>query len=227
MKPLTVVIPYRPGASFRKSLGFLLRSTLVERAVIVSKEPVRLKMEKCRVFVGGSLFSSRTLRTVLSGIETKSLLLFLKGRRISVEPEALEKILGKTESTKAGFVYSDFYDESESGKTLHPLNDYQLGSVRDDFDFGEMFLYSVSAIRKALKKYGPMPDLKFAGLYDLRLKVSIDHSVYHLREPLYSVIRTNRSTSDKMFAYVDPRNKAAQKEMEIVKINHNLNKKQI
>jgi hypothetical protein len=159
---------------------------------------------------------NKTLRRILSGIRTKYLLLFLGGQRISVEPEALERILGKAESTKAGFVYSDFYDESKSGKTLHPLNDYQLGSVRDDFDFGAMFLYSVPAIRKALKKYDPMPDVKFAGLYDLRLKVSIDHCVYHLREPLYSVIRTNPSASDKMFAYVDPRNKAAQKEMEIV-----------
>ena len=92
------------------------------------------------------------------------------------------------ESTKAGLVYSDFYDEGEHGKTLHPLNDYQPGSVRDDFDFGAMILFSVAAIRKSVKKYGLIPDLKSAGLYDLRLKVSIDHSVHHLQEPLYSLI---------------------------------------
>ncbi len=38
-----------------------------------------------------------------------------------------------------------------------------------------MILFSVPAIRKALKKYGVIPGVKFAGLYDLRLKVSIDH----------------------------------------------------
>ena len=216
MKPLTIVIPYRPGTFFEKSLHFLMKSTLGERAVIVSEEPVRFKMERCQVFVGEPLSWNETLRKILSATRTKYLLLLPEGQGISVEPEALERILGKAESTKAGFVYSDFYDESKSGKTLHPLNDYQLGSVRDDFDFGAMFLYSVPAIRRALKKYGPMRDVKFAGLYDLRLKVSIDHSLYHLREPLYSVIRTNRSTSDKMFAYVDPRNRTAQKEMEIV-----------
>jgi len=216
MKPLTIVIPYRPGTFFEKSLHFLMKSTVGERAVIVSEEPVRFKMERCQVFVGEPLSWNKTLRKILSATRTKYLLLLPEGQGISVEPEAFERILGKAESTKAGFVYSDFYDESKSGKTLHPLNDYQLGSVRDDFDFGAMFLYSVPAIWRALKKYGPMRDVKFAGLYDLRLKVSIDHSLYHLREPLYSVIRTNRSTSDKMFAYVDPRNKAAQKEMEIV-----------
>lgn len=216
MKPLTVVIPYRPGAFFEKSLHLLMKSTSVERAVIVSEEPVRFKMERCQVFVEEPLFSSNTLCRILSRIRTKYLLLFLEGQRISVEPEALERMVRKAESTKAGLVYSDFYDESKGGKALHPLNAYQLGSVRDDFDFGAMFLHSVPAIRKALKKYGPTPDVKFAGLYDLRLKVSIDDSVYHLREPLYSVIRRNPSAGDKMFAYVDPRNKAAQKEMEIV-----------
>lgn len=220
MKPLTVVIPYRPGAFFEKSLHLLMKSTSVERAVIVSEEPVRFKMERCQVFVAEPLFSSNTLCRILSRIRTKYLLLFLEGQRISVEPEALERMVRKAESTKAGLVYPDFYDESKGGKALHPLNDYQLGSVRDDFDFGAMFLHSVPDIRKALKKYGPTPDVKFAGLYDLRLKVSIDDSVYHLREPLYSVIRRNPSAGDKMFAYVDPRNKAAQKEMEIVFTNY-------
>jgi hypothetical protein len=125
------------------------------------------------------------------------------------------------EFTKAGLVYSDFYDQSEHGKTLHPLNDYQLGSVRDDFDFGTIILFSVPAIRKALKKYGVIPGVKFAGLYDLRLKVSIDHSLYHLKKPLYSVIGDvgaihELPLQDKIFHYVDPGNRAVQKEMEIV-----------
>ena len=51
-----------------------------------------------------------------------------------------------------------------------------------------MILFSVPAVREALKKYGVIPGVKYAGLYDLRLKVSIDHPVYHLQEPLYSVI---------------------------------------
>jgi hypothetical protein len=97
------------------------------------------------------------------------------------------------------------------------LNDYQLGSVRDDFDFGAMMLFSLPAIRKALKTYGAIPEVTFAGLYDLRLKVSIDHSVLHVGEPLYTVIKTDEpSCNEKLFAYVDPRHQAVQKEMETV-----------
>ncbi len=194
----------------------------------VSQEPVHLKMPRCRVLVAGPLHSHETLSLILAGIRTKYFLLLPGTQQISIEPKALQRMLEVAEFTKAGLVYSDFYDGSEHGKTLHPLNDYQPGSVRDDFDFGAMILFSVPAVRKSLKKYGVIPGVKFASLYDLRLKVSIDHSVYHLQEPLYSVIRNvgaihvgttqNRELplQEKIFAYVDPSNEAVQKEMETV-----------
>jgi hypothetical protein len=217
MKPLTVVTSYRPGPFFEKNLLALTKSALVERVVIVSQEPVALKMEQCRVLVCQPLASQETLSRILGGIRTKYFLLLPGSQQISLEPKALERILGVAESTKAGLVYSDFYDGGEHGRTLHPLNDYQPGSVRDDFDFGPMILFSVPAARKALKKYGLIPGVKSAGLYDLRLKVSIDHSMYHLQEPLYSVIGTDEpSGNEKLFAYVDARNEGVQKEMEAV-----------
>jgi len=185
--------------------------------MILSQESIHFHMDKCHVLVTGPLFSQNTLGLILDGIQTKYLLLLPEAQQISIEPKSVERFLEVAESTKAGMVYSDFYDQSEQGKTNHPLNDYQLGSVRDDFDFGAMILFSVHAVRKALKKYGPIPEVKFAGLYDLRLKVSIDHSIYHLQEPLYTVIKTDGSSSNKkLFTYVDPRNRTVQKEMETI-----------
>jgi len=217
MKPLTVITLYSPGPLFEKFLLFLMESALVERVVIVSQEQVPLEIPGCRILVAGPLLSHETLSLILARIRTKYLLLLPGVQQISIKPEALERTLGKIESIKAGLAYSDFFDESEHGKTLHPLNDYQLGSVRDDFDFGAMILFSVPAVRKALKKYGVIPGVKFAGLYDLRLKISIDHSIYHLQEPLYSVMGTDKpSGNGKLFTYVDPRYKAVQKEMETV-----------
>jgi hypothetical protein len=217
MKPLTVVTPYSPRPFFEKTLLPLMKSALVERIVIASDESVDLQLDKCRVLVAGPIFSHQTLSQILSEIKTKYIFFLPKAQQISIEPKALERFLEIAESTKAGLAYSDFYDESERKKTLHSLNDYQPGSVRDDFDFGAMTLFSVSAIRKALKKYGDIPAVKFAGLYDLRLKISIDHPIYHLKEPLYSVIETNEpSGSETFFAYLDPQNRAVQKEMETV-----------
>lgn len=217
MKPLTVVIPYSSSPFFEKALLPFVRSACVERILIISQEPVNLRINRCRVLVAGPISSDETLHLILDRIGTDYLLFVPEANQLSTEPKVLERFLRAAESRKAGVVYSDFYDQNESGKIHHPLNDYQSGSVRDDFDFGTMILFSVSAVREALKEYGDIPQVKFAALYDLRLKISVDHRIYHLKEPLYSVTRTNESsTMEQLFAYVDPQNRAIQKEMETV-----------
>jgi hypothetical protein len=217
MKSLTVVTQYIPGPLFRKTLFAFTESGLVEDVIVICQEPVQPDIPGCRFLVAKPLTSQETLTSILSNIKTEYLLVLPELAQVSIGSGTLEKILAKTESTKAGIVYSDFYDESDKDKVLHPLTNYRLGSVRDDFDFGSMILYAVSAIRKALDNYGPIPSVQYAGLYDIRLKVSIDHDVYHLPEPLYSVVGTEDSSgSERLFNYVDPRNVSVQKEMEVV-----------
>jgi len=221
MKPLTIVIPHSPEPFFEKILVSLAKSDFVERILIISQETIHLKTPKGRILVAGPLPSYETLNRILGDVPTKHLLLFPDAQHISFEPEGLERMSAEAESRKAGLVYSDYWDECKAGKTLHPLCDYQPGSVRDDFDFGTFILFSTGAVRKALEKYGPISAVRFAGLYDLRLKVSIDHTIYHLREPLYSILRDVEATRElpvreKIFDYVDPRNEAVQREMEIV-----------
>jgi hypothetical protein len=221
MKPFTVVIPYNPRPFFEETLFSLTESALVERIVIVSQDSVHLKIPKGHVLTVGPITSSETLSLILPDVQTKFLLLLLGAKQILFESNALEKLLRKSESTEAGMVYSDFYDRENFEKILHPLNDYQWGSVRDDFNFGAMILFSIHAIRETLRKYTLIPNIKFGGLYDLRLKVLIHQSVYHIKEPLYTVIETTEPQNyEKIFMYVDSRNEAYQKEMEIVFTNY-------
>ena len=49
MKPLSIVIPYSPDPFFKETLLSLTKSPLVERVVIVTQEPVHLKIPRCRV----------------------------------------------------------------------------------------------------------------------------------------------------------------------------------
>jgi hypothetical protein len=217
MKPITAVTSYSPRPFFEKTLLSLMKSSLVERVLVVSQEPIHLKIPGCRFLASRSLTSYGALSLVLNEVQTKHLLLIPEAQQILIEPKNLERILAASESKKAGLVYSDFYDESKQKKTYHPLIDYRAGSVRDDFDFGAMMLFSVPALSRALNKYGLIPKVRFAGLYDLRLKLSIDHSLYHLPEPLYSLARTAKpSAGEEIFTYVDPLNRTAQKEMETV-----------
>ncbi|OPY64486.1 MAG: putative glycosyltransferase EpsE [Syntrophorhabdus sp. PtaU1.Bin050] len=217
MLPLTAVAPYSPEPFFAKTLSSLMNSGLIEDVIIVSEKPVDFKIHRSRLLVTGPLSSQETLIRILHDIRTDYLLFVAQGRYISVEPGALEKILKVAGTTQAGLIYTDFYDVTRGNRVAHSLNDYQPGSVRDDFDLGAVMVFSVSALRKAVTTYGPIPPVKHAGLYDLRLKVSIDHPVYHLGECLYSVFRTNKPTvGEGIFAYVDPRHADRQREMETV-----------
>ncbi len=216
MKPVTVVVQYSPEPSFRKTLLTFIESGLVEDIVIIYQEPVQLEIPGCRFLTTGPLASKQTLTSLLTDIKTIYFLIMPGFEQVVVTRPALEKLIANAEPSKTGIVYSDYFDESDKGKIHHPLNDYQPGSVRDDFDFGTLTLYSISAVRKALRDYGTTPAVQYAGLYDIRLKVSIDHSICHIPEPLYSVVRTETSQGDRIFTYVDPKNATVQKEMETV-----------
>ncbi|MFH1025839.1 MAG: glycosyltransferase family 2 protein [Nitrospirota bacterium] len=217
MSHITVVTAFKPGPLFEKTLQSFTMSDLVEEAVDVCAEPFNLKIPGCRLLAAGPVQSQETLELIIGDIRTKYLLILSGHKQISIEPRDLERMLAKAESGGAGITYSDFYEKGDRGKTLHPLNDYRQGSIRDDFDFGAIMLFSVNAIRQALKKYGKIPCVKYAGLYDLRLKMSIEYPVHHLREPLYSVIGADEPKgSEKVFAYVDPGNIDVQREMETV-----------
>ena len=217
MKPLTVAVPYSREPFFKKTLLGFVKSELVENVIIVSQEEVHVHVPGCRILAAGPIFSQEVLEIMIGDVQTEYLLILPKPLYISLEPHALESIAEFAATTKAGLIYSDFYDEDGQERNFHPLNDCQPGSVRDDFDFGAIMLFSVPAIRNTLEKRGGLSHTRFAGLYELRLKVSIDYPVYHLQEPLYSIIKKNEPSGiQNIFAYVDPRNAVVQKEMEAV-----------
>jgi len=218
VKPLTVVAPYSGEPHFEKNMAVFSAAGPAEEILVPCPETVRFAGRRCRSLAAPDFSSSRGLRLILEACRTPYLL-FLSPRTGEFLPgeNALDRFCEVAGSTGAGVVYSDFYELSRTGKTPHPLNDYQPGSVRDDFDFGPLVLFSVAAIREALRKHGDIPEVEFAGLYDLRLKVSIDHAVHHIRQPLYTAgVDDGADHIEKIFSYVDRRNESRQKEMEKV-----------
>jgi hypothetical protein len=192
-------------------------SDLVEEILVAGPGDAPLGTIHGRFLRTGPVTAGEALRAVLEGIRTEQILLLPQGAAIVVEPGVLEAMLHAAGATGAGLVYSDYYDGTPQRKVLHPLNDYRQGSVRDDFDFGAMVMFQASAVREALSRYGICRDTRYGALYDLRLKVSIDHAVHHVAEPLYTVLQTpapGEREGEGLFAYVDPRNAGVQKEME-------------
>jgi hypothetical protein len=126
---------------------------------------------------------------------------------------AFERMLQVAEDSGAGIVYADYYEITDKTRKLHPLIDYQLGSIRDDFDFGPLMLINKQAAQEALAN--EKESYRYAALYNLRLKISLKYPIVHLNEYLYTLEENDlRNSDEKMFAYVDPKNRAVQIEME-------------
>ncbi len=217
MKPVTVATHYSEDPGFEKSLTAFVKSDMVEDVVVVCPSQTGAELPGCRTLSAGPITSQKTLGQLLSDVRTRYLLILPGPKQVSIGRSELHRLLGIAETHGTGLVYSDFYDVNQGRAAYHPLNGYQPGSVRDDFDFGALMLFSAPALRMVVEKHGPVPPVKYAGLYDLRLKLSMDYFLHHVEEPLYSLIGGDEASSgEKIFSYVDPRNTEVQKEMEAV-----------
>ena len=122
---------------------------------------------------------------------------------------SMERLLSVADSTGAGLVYSNYYSISGNDRMPHPVIDYQEGSLRDDFDFGPVLFYRTAAVKSALETFDN--NFEHAGLYQLRLAVSREYSLFRIQEFLYSARAIDtRSSGKKLFDYVDPKNASIQ-----------------
>lgn len=165
------------------------------------------------------LWSTKGLRVVAEKATAEYTLIYTKTDSLQLGLFALERMLSVADDTSAGLLYSDYYQWEDTVLKPHPVIDYQKGSLRNDFDFGSLLLYRSEALRRAVAAMDRA--YRFAGLYDLRLKVSQLYPVVHINEFLYTEIEDDhRQSGEKQFDYVDPRNREVQIEMEQACTDH-------
>jgi glycosyltransferase involved in cell wall biosynthesis len=167
-------------------------------------------------------FSGPAITSLIDLWRTDYLLLILPGNQVELGERALERLVQVADDAGAALVYSDFREQNGDEITDHPLIDYQLGAIRDTFDFGSVILLSREAVEGALRGAGPVSqDIRWGGLYDLRLKLSTDSTVFRIPEPLYTRVAADlRASGEKIFDYVDPRKRDYQIEMEKIATEH-------
>lgn len=130
-----------------------------------------------------------------------------------------EELIKAMEETGTGIVYSDLWRNTDGKAVLHPLCDWQKGSLRDDFDFGEMMLVSRDAVNWYLAQ--SLQEFRFAGFYQFWLTVSEKFAIRHISKALYTANETDtRASGQKQFDYVNPRNREVQIEMEAACTEH-------
>ena len=173
----------------------------------------------CNMIIADNTASTQTIIEIERNTEAEYVLLSIKDTPFILGQNAPERFLRVAADTDAALVYSDRYSVVEGKTVPHPAIDYQEGSIRDDFDFGQLMLIK----SELLHKYAATshPDYKWAGLYDLRLFISRNAKIFHINEYLYTEQETdNRKSGVKQFDYVNPSNREVQKEMEHAVTHH-------
>ena len=170
--------------------------------------------EGCTFVVIDRMESSNTVMSIAENTDADYLLLCTRMTSVRWGLYALERFLRTADDTGAVMVYSDHYSLEEGALTKHPAIDYQAGSLRDDFDFGSLWLIKSQALLDYVAQTDRV-DYQYAGLYDLRLYLSRKGEIFHLNEYLYTEAELdNRKSGEKQFDYVNPRNREVQIEME-------------
>lgn len=227
MPTLTAVLTYPDDSRSTALVEALAASPLVTRLLLISRETpestnLSSPFERTANVVQSDFFGGVGMNNILDGSTTDYILFGIPGEHVELGQRAIEKLISVAEDSGAGLVYADFKDDLNGTMTEHPLIDYQLGSIRDTFDFGALILISKRAADFAAANHGHVDDrLRWAGLYDLRLKISIDSSTLRIPEPLYTRVPADRRLSgERQFDYVDSRQRPYQIEVEQVATQH-------
>ena len=202
-KPVTCFVPYHDDAQAADTVAALRRQAPVGDIFLLD-EPIR---------------STAIIREIAARAQTPYTLLFTKYTSLDFILFSIERMIEVQRSTGAAMVYADRFFRKDGVDTPAPVIDCQLGSLRDDFDFGPVTLWRTDALQEAVSRM--TTDYQFAGLYDLRLKVSQKGALEHINEFLYYDVETDtRKSGEKQFDYVDPKNRAVQIEMEEAVTDH-------
>ncbi len=218
MKKMDCFIPLGEAVHALQSIDYMNKSGVVNRIFLLTTNP-EYSLPGYETIVVDNLQSSATVAQIAAKAETDYVLIYTKTTVLGIGYFSLERMVKIAEETGAGMLYSD-YNNVQSGRVQSvPLIDYQEGSVRDDFDFGSVLLYRTEALRQAVAE--TTEAYQFAGLYNLRLKVSQKYPLVHLNEFLYTNVELDdRKSGEKQFDYVDPKNRKVQIEMEAACTDH-------
>src|SRR5574344_2000775 len=199
-------IPYTSKQQVIKTMESLKACPMVSKIILL--DSVKAPMAKTAV-----------IKKIAAHSDCVYTLIYTKETTLSIGYLSLERMVNVAKDSGAAMIYADHYSFLNGEKTAKPVIDYQFGSLRDDFDFGSVLFYKTSALKAAVKTM--KTNYKFAGLYDLRLKASQKGALVHINEFLYSEIEEDtRKSGQKIFDYVDPKNRAVQVEMEQACTDH-------
>ena len=210
-------IVYTDQLASQKLVDQCRDSSLVNQVYVLAQSPV--KLNNCEVTVVEENGSCSTIRLIAKLLRADFALLALSESSIEIGQGAIERLAQVAEYTDAPMVYADYMELKNGVLSPYPVIDYQLGSLRDDFNFGPVRFFR-SEVLKAFR-YENYETLKHAGCYALRLRASRMGELIHIPEYLFTKVETDTRTSgEKQFDYVKATARERQLEMEQVCTAH-------
>ncbi|MCX7797241.1 MAG: glycosyltransferase [Melioribacter sp.] len=227
MEKITAIIQFC-SEGFTNLITTLENCDYIKEIFIITNNQNYFEQKKKYKLFYGSINNSVTLKQISENISTEFALFQLENTILHLNKSSIEKFLNAAERSYSKIIYSDFYEKKESNLIKHPLIDYQIGSIRDDFNFGPLVLIRTESLKKATEKE---ENYNHAAFYDVRLKISrqskidseceIIDSIFHIKEFLYTSERIKLALDyEKQFEYVDPKNRLVQIEMEKAATEH-------
>lgn len=166
-----------------------------------------------------NLRDSSELKRVVADLSSDYTFIIAQPTQVEWIENGQERMLQIACDTGAAMVYSNRYKVVGEQLLPYPSNDYQAGSVRDDFDFGPVLLYKTSVLKQAISAIDE--HLRYGALYALRLNAYLLGSFIHINEYLYMEKETDfRCSGERQFDYVNPSNREVQIEMEDIFIRY-------
>jgi len=214
---ISVYLPFS-GAQYNFDLLKELKNNKLIKKIFLLTQNSQIEIPNgCEVLSVENLTSSKTIDSILKSDDSNYVLLFTQDSHYELGQFAIERFYNVINSTQAAMVYSNYFAVNENSIVRHPVNDYQLGSLRDDFDFGSLLFINRNYCQSFLSE----GEYRFAGLYELRLHLSRQSEFIRIPEFLYTTIETDtRKSGVKQFDYVNPKNRDVQIEMEKVVTSH-------
>lgn len=222
-KTITCFIPYGSENQINKTIRHLQECSTVDRIFLLPTSPVpNLSLpDKCYILPSSAPESVERYKQIALYANTPFTLICTQLQDLEFGYMALERMCDYLSAPQCSMVYADHYKTIKGERTPHPVIDYQLGSVRDDFDFGSLLMFRTDYLKRAINEIETEKEYQHSALYALRLALSRYGELTHIREFLYTETEIDlRKSGEKQFDYVDPRNRQVQIEREEVFTRH-------
>ncbi len=217
VKKTDCFIFYSSEAAALSLLGQLKNEPLIGMIHVMVPNGVSFVADGCAVHHFDKFGGMDTMRMIGALMESKYAMMCTSGASVTLGYHAVKRMLTVASSVDAAVVYSDRYLKKDGELVPSPAMDCYYGSVRDDFDFGNVCVLSAGAVHAFLEesKDCDYDDSSWYALHLFCLARKRDSVLYHVHEYLYTEDMTDRrSSGERQFDYVDRRNRAVQLERE-------------